>query len=305
MTDSANWLPDVPPVEYLGSDLYGSFGEDIDQLFSDASEKDFRTVAVKETIRSLRVPARLARNLDPSTRTAGCPPAVEAVPQTAKEAARAALGLRAHEVLWPSAVLWVVRDCGVSFCHIDGEWREIERPHEAKEPRRYSVSLYVPTGQGKPGCPIRPILRVHDALALCEIKVAANELCVVLTTSGLVASQVWTVANKRYPLATGRSGATAVFPVSFPEAAALGLVEGIRVPFDGDPRGPGDILRTELVALAQSPKERVGSAARWLSEQLARRASFMSRTTLAHHEARRVLGLGPKPSTRLKFSLEG
>ena len=298
MTDVENWLPDVPPVEYLGSDLYGAFGEDTHELFSDASEKDFRTVAVRETIRSLRVPARLARNRDPSTSTAGCPPAVEAVPQTAKEAARAVLGLRAHEVLWPSAVLWVVRDCGVSFCHIDGEWREIERPHEAKEPRRYSVSLYVPTGQGKPGCPIRPVLRVHDALALYEIKVAANELCVVLTTSGLVASQVWTMANKGYPLATGGSGAAAVFPVSFPEAAALGLVEGIRVPFDSDPRGPGDILRTELIALAQSPEERVGAAARWLSEQLTRRASFMSRTTLAHDEARRVLGLGRKPSTR-------
>jgi len=303
---SVSWLPPDPPPEYLGSDLYGAFADDPALLFSDNPEVDFRKTSVREMIRAVRYPATFAGNREQTAETASLSGEAELVRKTAteaaKEAAREALGLRARVVPTVSAIHWVVRDCGVRFCDVEGAWQEIRRPHEGIEPRRYSVSVRFRAGRSEPGTLVPPTVQTWESLALGEIEVAADELCVLLPTSGLVAAWVWTQIDRCYRLATARMDAAAVFPVSFPEAAALGLVDenGIRSPFDGNPRGPSDILRTELLALPQSQNERVWAAVEWLLGRLAQSASGERLSDLARDEARKVLGLGARPSGQLR-----
>ena len=297
MTSLEDWLPPETPPEYLGSDLYGAFADDPALLFSDNPEVDFRKTSVREMIRAVRYPATFAGNRGQTAETASLSREAELVRKTAteaaKEAAREALGLRARGIPTVSAIHLVVRDCGVRFCDVEGAWQEIRRPHDENDPLRYSVSVRLPAWPSERGCLSRAKLQTQEALALREIEVAADELCVLLPTSGLVAAWVWTQTDRCYRLATARMDAAAVFPVSFPEAAALGLVDesGIRSPFDGDPRGPSDILRTELLALPHGPKERVGAAVRWLLGRLARSASGRPLADLARDEAQKALGL--------------
>lgn len=274
MTTDDFEIPENLPAEYEGCDIYGTFGE-LETLFTDDPPKDFRNEALERMRQAFRLPGTLFEAPpvmdDPFT---------EPNPQALLEAMaqrQAAKILGGNEPrhggnsLSPFDIVWVVRDCGVGFDLIPGQWREIGRLHEEDTPARVSIVLRwhrSADGEGQ-----APKLRVeqHARLRLSDISAPDGSPVVVFPTSGMVTG--WTIdspSQDTHAFPPEQAPGTFVFPVSFPEIAALRLLPEIerKLPDNFHPTGARDILQTEMRALPPAPRQRVALAAQWLAKTI-------------------------------------